>query len=257
MPISEGLEHPDLPDGTGEFLDSWLMLLEKMVNPKTVLESPHSLPLKTVTPTPNYQPFDAIKYLINTQRRAFECVMHLWNKKPLKTYGERMSETVLTILCHLLKGEVIIQEKLARAKELEAAVTPATGQAASIGAAGRPTRRNELEEQGINSDHLQQLQDMGFARELALEALLQTATLEQATDYLLSHPGPMRPAASVRLRFGVERDHNACVCRALTGRCQKKTKWCVRSQCHLAKTSKKKNRSRWTRQRNSNHSPKV
>ncbi|GIY19686.1 hypothetical protein CEXT_385471 [Caerostris extrusa] len=28
VPIEEGLEHPELPDGTGEFLDAWLMLLE-------------------------------------------------------------------------------------------------------------------------------------------------------------------------------------------------------------------------------------
>ncbi|XP_074390359.1 E3 ubiquitin-protein ligase HUWE1-like [Zonotrichia albicollis] len=40
VPVGEGLEHPDLPDGTGEFLDAWLMLVEKMVNPSTVLESP-------------------------------------------------------------------------------------------------------------------------------------------------------------------------------------------------------------------------
>ncbi|KAM6228584.1 E3 ubiquitin-protein ligase HUWE1-like, partial [Spheniscus humboldti] len=35
VPVAEGLEHPDLPDGTGEFLDAWLMLVEKMVNPST------------------------------------------------------------------------------------------------------------------------------------------------------------------------------------------------------------------------------
>lgn len=46
VPPEEGLENPDLPDGTGEFLESWLLLLDKMVNPKTVLESPHTLPTK-------------------------------------------------------------------------------------------------------------------------------------------------------------------------------------------------------------------
>ena len=40
--------------------------------------------------------------------------MHLWDKKPLQVYGERMSESVLAILCHLLKGESIINEKLAK-----------------------------------------------------------------------------------------------------------------------------------------------
>ena len=33
----EGLENPDLPEGTGEFLDAWLMLLEKMVRLYTYL----------------------------------------------------------------------------------------------------------------------------------------------------------------------------------------------------------------------------
>ena len=46
VPPENGLEHPDLPEGTGEFLDSWLLLLEKMVNPKTVQDSPHTLPSK-------------------------------------------------------------------------------------------------------------------------------------------------------------------------------------------------------------------
>ena len=40
------MESPELPEGAGELLDSWLMLLEKMVNVKTMLETPHSLPAK-------------------------------------------------------------------------------------------------------------------------------------------------------------------------------------------------------------------
>ena len=64
-----GLEDPYIPDGTGEFLDAWLMLLEKMVNPKTVMESPHVLPNK---PSGNFKPFDSLKYLIRTHKLAFE-----------------------------------------------------------------------------------------------------------------------------------------------------------------------------------------
>ncbi|GBM42382.1 E3 ubiquitin-protein ligase HUWE1 [Araneus ventricosus] len=66
VPIEEGLEHPELPDGTGEFLDAWLMLLEKMVNPKTVLESPHTLPVK-----PNQQGsagFNPLLFLIHIHK---------------------------------------------------------------------------------------------------------------------------------------------------------------------------------------------
>jgi hypothetical protein len=58
--VEEGLEHPDLIEGTGEFLDAWLMLLEKMVNPKALLESPHSIPTKHGNV---YRPFDPVMYL--------------------------------------------------------------------------------------------------------------------------------------------------------------------------------------------------
>ncbi|RXM92580.1 E3 ubiquitin-protein ligase HUWE1 [Acipenser ruthenus] len=68
VPISEGLEHSDLPDGTGEFLDAWLMLVEKMVNPTTVLESPHSLPAKLPGGGPNQPQFSALRFLVVTQK---------------------------------------------------------------------------------------------------------------------------------------------------------------------------------------------
>lgn len=44
-----------------------------------------------------------------------------------------------------------------------------------------------------------QLMDMGFSREHALEALLNTSTMEQATEYLLTHPPPLSGAVRVRL----------------------------------------------------------
>jgi hypothetical protein len=37
--------------------------------------------------------------------------MDMWNKKPLKIYGGRMSESMLAILSHIIKGEIIIQVK--------------------------------------------------------------------------------------------------------------------------------------------------
>ncbi|XP_054168845.1 E3 ubiquitin-protein ligase HUWE1-like isoform X3 [Oppia nitens] len=245
VPPVQGLEHPDLPEGAGEFLDSWLMLLEKMVNPRMVLESPHTMPATKTPQSGDFEPFNAVQYLIRTHRRAFECICHLWDKKPLKVHGERMSESILAILCHILKGEAIIQEKLAKEKETTttssstttptvtttttssannatttsstntttttsanaaaaaaaaAAANPVAAAAAApnlapvgTGAPNRPTGRiNEIDDQGINSENLQQLVDMGFARELAIDALMQTNSLEQATDYLLSHPGPLR-----------------------------------------------------------------
>ena len=43
----------------------------------------------------------------------------------------------------------------------------------------------------INSVHLQSLMDIGFSRELCLDALNHTSVLEEATEYLLSNPPPL------------------------------------------------------------------
>ena len=86
-------DEDEIPEGAGEFLDSWLLLLEKMVNPKTMLESPHTLPTKQ---TGTFKPFDTLKYLARTHKLAFQAVMKLWGKKPMKVYGPRMAESVLT-----------------------------------------------------------------------------------------------------------------------------------------------------------------
>lgn len=49
----------------------------------------------------------------------------------------------------------------------------------------------EGDDSNVNQDHLTQLIDMGFSRGLATEALLNTSSLEQATDYLLSYPASL------------------------------------------------------------------
>ncbi|KAL3226524.1 hypothetical protein MRX96_004413 [Rhipicephalus microplus] len=179
VPLSEGLESPDLPEGTGEFLDAWLMLLEKMVNPRMVLESPHTLPARSATTgtVPAFSP----------------------------VYGDRMSESMLAILCHLLRGEGLIRDKLAKEKETASAVGASGGPASSAASDGALLHGSVRSSRGalgasshedINQDHLQQLMDMGFCRELAAEALAHSASLEQATDYLLSHPAALAPSGS-------------------------------------------------------------
>ena len=206
---------------TGEFLDAWLMLLEKMVNPKNVLESPHLLPDKAL---PNFKPFDTLTYLIKTHKTAFEAVMHIWGKKPLAVYGWRMSESVLSILCHILKGENLIKERLEKEKPPEAAKNEAAGASNNAAAAGNaagasgqaasgasavfaaagtappndadPIWANAANsstpaEPDINAEHLQTLMDMGFPRERCIEAIQSVGGgLDAATDYLLNNPVP-------------------------------------------------------------------
>ena len=134
MPLEENLEKTDLPEGTGEFLDSWLMLLEKMVNPKAVLDSPHTMPNK---PLESFKPFDAMKYLIRTHRLAFEALMKLWGRKPLKGYGPRMSESILLILCHILKGEKLISGRLEKeSKDKSDILSKSTSEGSNRGGIG-------------------------------------------------------------------------------------------------------------------------
>ncbi|XP_060039488.1 E3 ubiquitin-protein ligase HUWE1 isoform X10 [Erinaceus europaeus] len=180
VPVAEGLEHSDLPDGTGEFLDAWLMLVEKMVNPTTVLESPHSLPVKLPGGVQNFPQFSALRFLVVTQKAAFTCIKNLWNRKPLKVYGGRMAESMLAILCHILRGEPVIRERLCKEKEGSRGEED-TGQ----------DEGGSRREPQVNQQQLQQLMDMGFTREHAMEALLNTSTMEQATEYLLTHPPPI------------------------------------------------------------------
>ncbi|TRY66469.1 hypothetical protein DNTS_005364 [Danionella cerebrum] len=221
VPVSEGLEHPELPDGTGEFLDAWLMLVEKMVNPSTVLDSPHSLPAKLPGATFSPPQFSALRFLIVTQKAAFSCIRNLWNRKPLKVYGGRMAESMLAILCHILRGEPIIQERISKEREgtvrpeeesnpaSTVATTAPTGTGAVVGegvsaaanggSAVAPTEEasntTARREPQVNQAQLTQLMDMGFTREHAMEALLNTSTMEQATEYLLTHPPPLLSTA--------------------------------------------------------------
>ncbi|XP_061759400.1 E3 ubiquitin-protein ligase HUWE1 isoform X2 [Nerophis ophidion] len=220
VPVSEGLEDTELPDGTGEFLDAWLMLVEKMVNPSTVLDSPHSLPAKMPGVTPTVPQFSALRFLIVTQKAAFSCIRSLWNRKPLKVYGGRMAESMLAILCHILRGEPVIQERLAKEREgtvrpddegapsgslapsavtgvsttsgeTPAAAPGTTSGGPTAGSAEESTNSTPRREPQVNQAQLTQLMDMGFSREHAMEALLNTSTMEQATEYLLTHPPPL------------------------------------------------------------------
>ncbi|XP_063994967.1 E3 ubiquitin-protein ligase HUWE1 isoform X2 [Diachasmimorpha longicaudata] len=188
--LSEGLEHPDLPDGTGEFLDAWLLLLEKMVNPKAILDSPHvGMPKCTGVYNP-YKSLDPKKYLQDVHKKAFEAVMLMWGKKPLKNYGARMTESILSILRHILRGEKIIKERTEEKEGTEE--TSGTSTSGTATTRTTTTERREDPEADINPEYLRQLMDMGFSRANCVEALLHHPTVEQATDHLLSHPASLR-----------------------------------------------------------------
>lgn len=148
---------------------------------------------------------------------AFQAVMKIWGKKPLKTYGARMSESVLTILCHILKGEKLIAEQKEKAEnELSAIASVSANGPPSFGslsnsipvlsssAASFSARASSLlaaasaaaapvpmqEQPEINQEHVATLMDMGFPRERCIEALTANSSIDAATEYLLNNPVP-------------------------------------------------------------------
>ncbi|KRT79553.1 hypothetical protein AMK59_7881 [Oryctes borbonicus] len=198
IPLEEGIEHPNLPEGTGEFLDAWLTLLEKMVNPKAILDSPHVITTKSQTAFKAIA-FDPLKYLIQIHRLAFESVMLLWGKKPLPSYGIRMSESMLSILRHILRGEKIIKDRMNKSEEKSL-----DGSSGSANSSGSSNSRGEAE--NVNPESLRQLMDMGFSREHAMEALMHSMSVEQATDYLLSNPPSLLRVAQAGMDIDMSED---------------------------------------------------
>lgn len=166
-----------VPQSSDEFVNAWLVLMEKLVNPKLITDSPHSFIAGEGAA------FKPRVFLMSTQSRAFSAVMSLWDHKPAKTYGAHMKQSLLAILCHIIEGEKMMKAHEKANKGETSATSGSTTAPPSGPAAAEP--------QDVNEEHLQQLVDMGFTRQHARNALLNTATIEQATEYVLTRtPAP-------------------------------------------------------------------
>ncbi|PIK62780.1 putative E3 ubiquitin-protein ligase HUWE1 [Apostichopus japonicus] len=192
----------DLTEGTCEFIDAWLVLIKKMVNPEGILESPHAMPVKSAQA--GFVPFQAVQFLINTHKAAFQSLMKLWNSGYLKNLGSRTSESVLAILCHILRGESVIAERLKQIRAEDAASGSVEGAAGTSNALSNRSRLggassflpseilggwggSRQQRQEPSEEHIQQLIDMGFPRVHAIDALNHTASLPQAAEWAISH----------------------------------------------------------------------
>jgi hypothetical protein len=183
-----------LYEDVGEFVDMWLFLMEQMVNVKTVLESPHSL-------LPSWKPpqkFDPLAFLVKTHKVAFSAVSTLWGRKPVREAGH-MSEAVLQILSHILKGESQIRKKLEKQSSGDTSNDNSS-------AAAQPE---------VNESYLQMLSDMGFPESHCREALVNTSNnWERAVEYVLSHP-PADFDAEFLGSLGVEMSEEEQMARAI------------------------------------------
>ncbi|KAK2707710.1 E3 ubiquitin-protein ligase HUWE1-like [Artemia franciscana] len=166
-------ETPELSESIGEFLDAWFTLIERLCNPKSLFDSPHTVPEE---PSSNFTP---LKYIITIHKLAVGVALKVWSRKVCTTYAARVTDSLLSILCHVLNGEATIKEKLSP----RAAVPVEEGSSQPTPAAN-PAPRSE--EPIIDPIHLTCLMEMGFERSECIEALLCTSSLEQATEFLLN-----------------------------------------------------------------------
>ncbi|XP_037929563.1 E3 ubiquitin-protein ligase HUWE1 [Teleopsis dalmanni] len=169
----------DFPDSTGEFLDAWLQLLEKMINPRSILESPYSISKRFPHSQESVQ-FEPIFYLIQMHRLAIQIIKRIWQKKPIANFGISMTETMINIIKHIIKSHTSLCDKyqlrLAEIKNSAMAMEQC-----------KQTTKADMRESTINGDYLKTLIDMGFSRDHVIKALRNTRSLEQATEYLLNH----------------------------------------------------------------------
>lgn len=168
----------EYPAGTGEFIDAWLQLLEKMVNPRGILDSPYALSTKSSHSSDTID-FEPIFYLIQMHQLAMRVVRRIWKRKPIPNYGVSITETIMAILKHIIKSyNMICNRYKARIDEIQ-----------NVDKLLEQRKKSEKSSEGfLNANHFKVLTDMGFGLQHVMDALRNTRSLEQATEFLLSHP---------------------------------------------------------------------
>ena len=172
----------ELSNGVIDFLDAWLLLLEKLSNSKNLLESAHSMAEKDRKPNSKFVPFDPYQFMIRTHKRAFDCIKMLWNEKLFKINIDNIVLSVLQIISNLICGESFIEKN--QNKDLSTQAS-----AASSSAAQRDPNlyRNNAFIYPNYPQHISLLEDMGFSRDAANQALMENDNdVERATEWLVT-----------------------------------------------------------------------
>ncbi|XP_021962373.1 E3 ubiquitin-protein ligase HUWE1 isoform X3 [Folsomia candida] len=85
-----------------QFLESWLLLIEKFANPKTILDNQHLLQTKSLMLTQSPE-FDANAFLAHIHKKSFDAIVHMLKQYGSKNLGVRSIESLLTILCYVFR----------------------------------------------------------------------------------------------------------------------------------------------------------
>uniref|UniRef100_A0A915HR54 UBA domain-containing protein n=1 Tax=Romanomermis culicivorax TaxID=13658 RepID=A0A915HR54_ROMCU len=152
-----------MEDVYSQFALVWLGLIEKLVNPQCILESTYQY-----YETNGTLGFNASQYLAVTHKMAFDEIVANWSR--LTNINGRVSDLTLNLMCHIIRSESVAKKEGITEKEKEIE---------------KREEARSLADQ-INASHLQQLIDMGFTREAAIEALITTPNVDQAAEYLLT-----------------------------------------------------------------------
>jgi hypothetical protein len=104
----EQQDRDKLQEGTLEFVEAWLNLIQKLVNTKNMLETLYSLAASTTYTNPLAIGNDPIKILFKIHKESFQALICLWdNKRFILREKYTLSETVL----NLLVGNSQLQKK--------------------------------------------------------------------------------------------------------------------------------------------------
>jgi hypothetical protein len=150
------------------------MLILRLVNVKSILESPHSIPKNDQAERSYDAPFNPLQYLALTHKQAFHVLTRscsvLYDKSYLlKDHITEIILSILSILCHILHGELQQQQNLSTLPTNEITQQQLLLLTADTGFSGSSIL-------------------MDLSPEHAIQDLLQrTNNLELVGDYCISH----------------------------------------------------------------------
>nr|XP_039271692.1 E3 ubiquitin-protein ligase HUWE1-like isoform X2 [Styela clava] len=182
---------PELPGNLDALCETWLMVLERLVNVRNIMDTPHLIADKfSHNKNPAHTPFDPVAFLLKTHKAALDTLKKLWSSDKLRNLSARTCDSVLVILCYLIHGEKLIKRKIQKKQTTTTEPLPQDPGASSVSVIGGrfmggPDPAPQDPTENVN---FQLLVDMGFSRASVIDALLHTQTLEAATEWILGHP---------------------------------------------------------------------
>ncbi|CAM4784526.1 unnamed protein product [Rotaria magnacalcarata] len=174
-----------------QVLDSALMLILRLVNVQSILESPHSIQNKLQADRSYFIPFNALHYLALTHESEFHTLTRSYSvlcDKPylVKDHATKIINSILSIFSHILRGQSEIQKKL-QEEEKQQSTTDHDLPNACVFVPNNATTFDE--------DLVQSTTMMRLTHEHADESLSQTnKNLEIVANYCVNHHQAVIPS---------------------------------------------------------------